>query len=61
MPSNFGQCQVRRATYGMSRLVFRHEDLGQYIDHRIKDMWRQGIRGVASVAGLLPISSIAGT
>lgn len=61
MPLNFGQCQARRATYGMGRLVFRHENLGQYIDHRIKDMWRQGIRGMASVAGLLPINSIART
>ncbi|MBK9308385.1 MAG: hypothetical protein IPM58_15185 [Nitrospira sp.] len=43
----------------MSRLVFRNEDLGQYIDHGIKDMWRPGIRGMPSVAGLLPHSGIA--
>ncbi|MFO0698797.1 MAG: hypothetical protein U0236_06180 [Nitrospira sp.] len=61
MPSNFGQCQARRTTYGIGRLVFRHEDLGQYIDHRIKDMWWQDIRGMASVAGLLPLGSIAST
>lgn len=61
MPSNFGQCQARRAIYGIGRLVFRHEDLGQYIDHGIKDMWRQGIRGKASVAGLLPLSSVVST
>jgi hypothetical protein len=45
----------------MGRLVFRHEDLGQYIDHGINDMWRPGIRGMASVTGLLPLSGIAST
>ncbi|MDH5497830.1 MAG: hypothetical protein OEY12_10325 [Nitrospira sp.] len=61
MPLNIGRCQARRDTNGMGRLVFRHEDLGQYIYHCIKDMWRPRIRGMALVAGLLPLSGIAST
>jgi hypothetical protein len=45
----------------MGRLVFRYEDLGQNIHYGIKDMWRPGIRGMASVTGLLPLSGIAST
>jgi hypothetical protein len=45
----------------MGRLVFRYEDLGQNIYYGIKDMWRPGIRGMASVTGLLPLSGIAST
>lgn len=45
----------------MGRLVFSHEDLGQYIDYGIKDMRRPGIRGMAAVTGLLPLSGIAST
>ena len=61
MPSNFGQCQARRGSFGMGQLVFRYEDLGQNIYYSIKDMWWPGIRGMASVTGLLPLSGIAST
>jgi hypothetical protein len=61
MPLNLGHCQAWRGTDGMGRLVFCHEDLGQYIDYGIKDMWRPGIRAIASVAGLLPLRGIAST
>ena len=61
MPLNLGQCQARRRTYGMGRLVFRNEDIGQYIDNGIKNMWRPGIRSMTSVKGLLPLSGIAST
>ncbi len=61
MPLTLGQCQARRGNYGMGRLVFRHEDLCQYIYDRIKNMWRPGIRSMTSVKGLLPLSGIAST
>ncbi len=43
----------------MGRLVFRHENLGQYIYYGIKDLWRPGIRSMDSVVGLLPLNGIA--
>ena len=45
----------------MGRLVFRCEGLGQIIYYWFKDMWWPGIRGMASVTGLLPRSGIAST
>ena len=43
----------------MGGLVFRHEDLGQYIHHGIKDLRRPGIRSMDSVVELLPLYGIA--
>jgi hypothetical protein len=45
----------------MGRLIFRHEHLGQYIDHGIKDLRWPGIRSMDSVVGLLPLNGLAST